>query len=484
MSERRSTERFTPITRKVNSIILISLVIGIGGVTFYFARSLFNTIDMSTRDNLNQQTEILYTSIENFMLTGNAPIAVNFFDDVRGRNPNYTIRLYRKNGVEAFSDNSTIREVNEHIGSQVFIPRDDEEENPDIVLNELFMNAVSAPPKSTFDQYEEEGKFFVRTYEPLLNLPKCTNCHGSTHTIRGVIDLESNITESITKQRQSIIISGGLFLGVVIILALWLSRFLRNTIIRPVKTIGEVCRGVTAGDFERRVSIDNNDEIGNLGSTVNTMVEGLHERFMLSKYVSNSTLQSLRANKRGENVSITMFFSDIRGFTNYSEKREPEEVVHYLNEMLAMQTMMITKHGGDIDKYVGDEVVAMFAKDNPELAACRAALDIRNELKVKGSESYGGLKVGFGIHTGEVILGMIGSEERADFTVIGDTVNAASRMCDAAKPLQIVISDSVYKQVKEHANVDGPFKLKVKGRQAYLKVFILRALKEESEDYL
>jgi adenylate cyclase len=484
MRKKRKKSRFTPITRKINVIILISLIAGIGGVTFYFARSLFNTIESSTRNNLNQQTEILYTAIENFMLPGNAPIAVNFFNDIQGRNPEYVIRLYRSNGVEAFSDNYTIEDVNTRLGNMIFIPRQTEKSEPDIVFNQQFNEAVAPPPSSTFDRIELEGDIFIRSYEPLLNLPKCTNCHGSTHTVRGVIDIRSNVTESVMQQRRAIIIAGSLFFGVVLLLAIWLTQLLTNTIISPVKTIGVVCAGVTGGDFDKRVTIPNNDEIGQLGDTVNTMVEGLHERFMLSKYVSNSTLESLRADKRGEVRSITMFFSDIRGFTSYSESRKAEEVVRYLNEMLTMQTMMISKHGGDVDKYVGDEVVALFAKQQPELDACRAALDICNELKAKSGSGYGGLRVGIGIHTGEVILGMIGSEDRADYTVIGDSVNTTSRLCDAAKPLQIIISDTAYRQVKNEAIVDGPYKLKVKGKQHFLKVYILKGLSETDEEYV
>ena len=378
MEEVKKKKRYVPLTRRINLFILVTLVIGIGSVSFYFGRSIFNTIDMSTRSNLNQQTGILYTSIENFMLTGNAPIAVNFFSDVKRDNPDFTISLYRSNGVEAFSDNSTIYVVNENIGSEVFIPRLEENPAPEVVISDAFMEAVSAPPKSTFRQMEEDTKVLVQTYQPLLNLPKCTTCHGGSHTIRGVIDIRGDITSAVKKQRQSIIISGSLFLGLVVLLGLWLSMYLRNSIIAPVKIIGGVCAGVTQGNFEQRVSIRNHDEIGSLGDTVNTMVQGLHERFMLSKYVSNSTLNSLREDKQGKSASITLFFSDIRGFTNYSEKRSPHEIVKYLNEMLNMQTEIIARYEGDVDKYVGDEVVALFAGENSEASACGAALEIRN----------------------------------------------------------------------------------------------------------
>jgi adenylate cyclase len=475
-------KRFVPITRKINTIIVLGLIIGIGSITFYFARSLFSTIDMSTESNFNQQTDMLYTAIENFMLAGEAPIAVSFFEDLQERSEDFTISLYRRSGIEAFSDNSTIREVNENLDMRMFDLRGKDDEDPMTRGGEMFEAALGPPPMTEFFRTEEGEKSFFRAYEPLLNLPKCTGCHGSDHTVRGVIDIASDVTRWVKKQRQTIYISGGLFSGMVVLLAIALTGYLRNSIIRPVKQIGSVCEGVTKGDFDSRVSIRNRDEIGRLGSTVNTMVEGLHERFMLSKYVSNSTLESLRADKHGEKVPVTLFFSDIRGFTSYSDEHLPEEVVNYLNTILNMQTEIISDYGGDVDKYVGDEIVALFAKDNPELTACRAAVKIREELRNKSEAEYGGLEVGFGINAGEVILGMIGSDQRADYTVIGDNVNIASRLCDVAKPLQIVISNAVYEKVAPNVEVDGPYKLKVKGKKQFIKVYTLLSMKEENEE--
>lgn len=474
-------KRFVPITRKVNTIIIIGLIIGIGSITFYFARSIFSTIDLSTESNFNQQTDMLYTAIENFMLAGEAPIAVSFFEDLRTRSEDFTISLYRRNGIEAFSDNSTIREVNQNINMNMFEIRERKDEDPMSLGGEMFEAALGPPPMSEFFRIEEDGRNFVRSYEPLLNLPKCTGCHGSDHTVRGVIDIAGDVTGWVKRQRQTIYISGGLFSGMVVLLAIALTGYLRNSIIKPVKQIGHVCEGVTTGDFDTRVSIHSRDEIGRLGNTVNTMVEGLHERFMLSKYVSNSTLQSLKADKRGEKVPITLFFSDIRGFTTYSDEHLPEEVVDHLNKILNMQTKIISDFGGDVDKYVGDEIVAIFAGENPEITACRAAAEIREELQTNGGAEYGGLEVGFGINAGEVILGMIGSDQRADHTVIGDNVNIASRLCDVAKPLQIVISNAVYEKVAANVEVDGPYKLKVKGKRHFIKVFTLLSIKGENK---
>ena len=220
--------------------------------------------------------------------------------------------------------------------------------------------------------------------------------------------------------------------------------------------------------------------MGLLGETVNTMVEGLFERFELSKFVSLSTIKSLKGDKAGQNVPVTLLFSDIRGFTSFSEDKPPETVVQYLNKVLNIQTEIIHRNGGDIDKYVGDEVVALFSGEEAEFSACRAAIMIQNTFAENSDREYGGLKVGIGINTGDVILGMIGSEKRADFTTIGDNVNTASRLCSAAKMGQILISDSTFVPVKDEINTAGPYRLTVKGKNKTLRVYMLRGCRHES----
>jgi adenylate cyclase len=477
-----SEKRFVPLTVKINLLILASLIIGIGAISYFFARSIYNTIDTSTEENLSQQSEILFTSIENMMITGNAPIAVNFFKDIKTSNPDYTIRLYRRDGDEAFTDNSTIREVNDNIDTATFEEREGAASATVEPIEDNFAVATGMPPQPVFFQMQEENELFFIIYKPLINLPKCTRCHGSDHTVRGVIDIESNITDAQKQQQYALLISGSLFLGMVVILTVLLSQFLKAAVISPVKKIGTVCTNVTNGDFDERVDIGNNDEIGTLGTTVNTMVEGLQERFELSKYVSSSTIASLRGKEKGRKIPVTLFFSDIRGFTSYSENKDPETVVTYLNKILNMQTEILINNNGDIDKYVGDEIVAMFSGDNGHLEACRAALEIQKELTQSSEDEYGGLTVGIGINTGEVIMGMIGSERRADFTVIGDEVNSASRLCDAAKPFQILISDITYKKAQRKIQAEGPFKLRVKGKKTYLRVYILHDTIDNDEE--
>jgi len=125
----------------------------------------------------------------------------------------------------------------------------------------------------------------------------------------------------------------------------------------------------------------------------------------------------------------------------------------------------------------------MFASgDEDAYNACKAAMRIQEALKGEQSDQYDGLKVGIGIHTGEVILGAVGSDERADFTVIGDTVNSASRLCNVAQAGQILISDETYREVADLVHVDGPYRLRVKGKDIYMTVYFLKEMIDANED--
>ncbi|MBN1687384.1 MAG: adenylate/guanylate cyclase domain-containing protein [Spirochaetales bacterium] len=473
--------RFVPINSKVNVIIILALVVGIGSISFYLTTEITTTIDELLADNLNQQSEILFAAIENFMIPGEAKLAVNFFETMVRSSADYSISLFRRNGKVAFSDETTIKQVIENAPAiaSMFDTMAERITTKESVNEAYFQTAVGAPPLSVFfEEKTEDGATYFRAYKPLINLPKCTGCHGTDHTVRGVIDIRDDISGSRRQQLIAAYSAGGFFVGMVFLLAFILTGFMRKTVIKPIKIVGEVCAKVTDGQFDQRVTIKNNDEIGRLGNTVNKMVEGLHERFELSKYVSASTIGSLRDSKDGQVVSITMLFSDIRGFTAYSERNSPDKVVENLNRVLNVQTEIILANGGDIDKYVGDEIVAMFTGEDQCERACRSAIEIQKTFRENGGKSFDGLRLGVGINTGEVILGMIGSKKRADYTFIGDNVNTASRLCSAAQPGEILIADTTYAKTGAIFRVDGPFRLKAKGKDLYVKVYKLAGMKE------
>ncbi len=457
-------------------------MLGIGVGVTWLALSQYTASLASTDTALRRESQIVYYSIKNLMLPGEAPIARSFLGDIQlNAALSFELSLYRRNGVQAFVDNQTLRTVNANNlprNAKEFPLRAEPTPKPEQVdPDEVGFWQAAGSGLESVAQSTESGRVLRILYSPLPNAPPCAQCHGSDHSVRGVIEITSDLTDQLAGARSSLALAGGFFLAMVTILTLVLTQFLNRNVIRPVKRIAEVCSAVTAGVFDRKVQTRSRDEIGELGRTVNQMVEGLHERFELSRYVSDTTIRSLRGSARGSRQPITILFSDVRGFTTFSEGREPEVVVSYLNRMLGAQTEIVHTNGGDVDKYVGDQVMALYTGEDREMAACRSALQIQAAMAQGREEAYGGLTVGIGIDTGEVVLGRIGSERRADFTVIGDRVNLAARLCSAARPGMVVISEAVYQAVANRVRVRGPFEVPVKGKSRPQRIYVLKGIR-------
>jgi adenylate cyclase len=157
----------------------------------------------------------------------------------------------------------------------------------------------------------------------------------------------------------------------------------------------------------------------------------------------------------------TLFYSDLRGFTAFSEAHAPEDVVAYLNEVMTLQVEEISRHGGDVDKLIGDAVLARFDGDDGAVRALAAARAI--QARMIGCTP--GPRLGIGLCRGEVILGAIGAPDRRDFTVIGDTVNIAARLSDVALGGEIVATDML-----ADAGFGAAETVSVKGRSHALQV--------------
>jgi adenylate cyclase len=249
---------------------------------------------------------------------------------------------------------------------------------------------------------------------------------------------------------------GLLVLGVIAaICGVGISALLARNVTAPVAKLVEGTKQVAAGNLDYRLQLHSNDEIGELASSFNTMIQAMRERADMQKFVSTSTIEMIQqaAQKRisaGEKTVLTIFFSDMRGFTAMTENSPPEDTVKLLNTCLSLQAQRVKKFHGDIDKYVGDCVVALFQGEDMELNAIRCAVETHralNELNGKNPEAAP-IRVGIGIVTGEVILGSIGSDDRLDYTIIGSNVNLCSRLCSQAGPGETLLAESTYDRVK------------------------------------
>jgi adenylate cyclase len=216
-------------------------------------------------------------------------------------------------------------------------------------------------------------------------------------------------------------------------------------------------------------------------------------RKTLLKYISpqlvNTIMQDVAwEDLRAEKRTLTVLFSDIRGFTSISEKMPPEVVIKTLNEHLNMMVSVVFKNHGTLDKFIGDCVMAYWgaplAQPNHAELAARAALEMIEGLEKLNekwqSEGRPVLKIGVGLNTGEMLFGNIGSEQRMDFTVIGDNVNLGSRLESATKDLHatIVISEATYHEIREIAEVRPLGSISVKGKEQKTVVYELLGMKQ------
>lgn len=182
--------------------------------------------------------------------------------------------------------------------------------------------------------------------------------------------------------------------------------------------------------------------------------EAGHIRETFRRYVAPQVVDALLeqpgvAQMGGGRRVVTVLFADIRGFTSFAERHPPEFVVRHLNRYLALMCESVLKYGGMVDKYLGDGLLALFGAplpmaDHPE-AAVRAALDLLGRVEEALRQDEGvELTVGVGIHSGEAVVGSIGSPARLEYTAIGDTVNVASRLQDFARSGTAVVSEATY----------------------------------------
>ena len=262
-----------------------------------------------------------------------------------------------------------------------------------------------------------------------------------------------------------------------LLLALLLGAILARGLTRPIHTLVTATGRVGRGEYQTRVPEDSDDEVGQLARAFNTMTEGLalkeQYRGVLDKVVSRDVAEELLRGDLtlgGESREVTILFADIRGFTALTEGMEPQEVIGLLNETMERLGDAVEAAGGVVDKYVGDEIMAVFGaplvqSDHADRAV-RAALAIQGAMSALSEERVergaAPVEVGVGLHTGEAVAGNMGSPSRLNYTVVGESVNLAARLCSAAGGGEILFSSKTRDRIGDAYTVRpcGPRDLK------------------------
>lgn len=288
------------------------------------------------------------------------------------------------------------------------------------------------------------------------------------------------------------------FLYASIIITLFLADFIAEPIIllcgnirKTTNILSELLSGNAKIEANKLVFEDNlktRDEIKTLSKEIKNIITLV--RGMLP-YISFHTLRNAEKDVGSRSISrnLCFLFTDIRGFTKLCERLPAREVIAILNRYLNIETKIIFDNGGDVDKYVGDEIMAFFAGPKKEINACKAAMEIREALyreqQIAIKVGREPISLGIGINTGYVVFGPVGSETRKDFTSIGDTVNLAARLEGANKQYgsKTIISEAVYNNLGNAFICRELDYIAVKGKMEAVRIFeVLQETKKNSSD--
>ncbi len=298
------------------------------------------------------------------------------------------------------------------------------------------------------------------------------------------------IEELIQDERVSVIF---VTLGVILLgLAVAVAYGFRFS--RPISHIVKATEEIARGNYQYRVPLTRNDELGNLAVAFNHMGQELWKNAMtqksFGKYVGTEVLDMILANPetdwlKGTRNEATIIFCDVRGFTSYATEKSPEQVVEALNAYLEIATSVIIKYGGYIDKFIGDAVmgvfgVPVFRQDHVERAV-RAAMFMQDELhkqSLHGNQLLA--SVGISIHTGIVVAGNVGSQSKMEYTVIGDSVNVTSRLNALAGTGEVVVSRQVKEKIDHLMTTESLGPQNLKGKSEPVEAFKVLQMQHRS----
>jgi len=299
-----------------------------------------------------------------------------------------------------------------------------------------------------------------------------------------------NKAQALLKNLQQTIVIVG-FVGVLF--AFGMAFFIARRITNPLNSLLQGVQEIGKGNLNTQVPLETHDELGVLAQSFNEMIQGLREKErvtnILGKYISPEVAKKVLASGegmalKGERRECVVMFTDIRGFTSFSENMAPEKIVADLNEYFTLMVDVVIKYEGTLDKFIGDAIMAVWGAPVPfedkELRGVKAALEMQKALgqynKSRIDKNQTPLTMGVGLNSGVVVSGNLGSDKRTDYTVIGEEVNLASRLCSKAAPGQVLISESMYRKLKGLVEVRPLDPIALKGFSEPVKVYEVTSL--------
>ncbi len=294
------------------------------------------------------------------------------------------------------------------------------------------------------------------------------------------------IEHMIAREKSSILI----LTTVIVCFCVVVAVFLGLSFSRPISALVAATQEIGKGNYQHKVRLIRNDELGNLADAFNQMSWELWMKSLMQesmgKYVGPEVVNMIMANPenswlKGLRCEATILLADVRNFTSYAEANEPEVVVEALNEYFDIVTRVSLQYGGYIDKFIGDGVLVIFGVPIPHAnhvkRAVKTALHMQIALRNAGLDGNPVLSaIGISINTGVVVSGNIGSQVKMEYTVIGDSVNLTARLNHLAGPGEIIISRDVYDRLDGQGIVEALPPQTIKGKTEPVDAFRLKSI--------
>ena len=506
ITELKNPERKTHLKNKIAAVILITIIVIIAIFIYTDLKNykllLTQNVD-TTGKNQAEQVAAIY----------------DFSDGLHAKISAFLEGIKKTNASSPFP-HRRVDIITTDSKDHIFLDKiDDSTELPDfnVFSYTTELGAVRDIPTEEKRITAEEAAFYIKHFQnentrsqPIYNAEKgtCLYVYPITFSRKdgqrlvgfSVVTYMKEILDRPYFQAKVFIFAlAAVFLYAAIIITLFLADYIAEPIIqlcvntrKTTNILNEIFSGNAKIEANKLIFEDNlrtRDEIKTLSKEIKniiTLVRGI------LPYISFHTLRNAEKDIGSKSISrnLCFLFTDIRGFTKLCEKLPAKDVILMLNRYLNIETKIIFDNGGDVDKYVGDEIMAFFSGPNKEMNACKAAMEIREALY---HEQQAAMKVGretislgIGINTGYVIFGPVGSETRKDFTSIGDTVNLAARLESANKEYgsKTIISEAVYKNLNDSFICRELDYITVKGKTEVVRIFEVLQDAQKTSDKL
>src|SRR5690349_2157090 len=504
----------SPLALKIGLLIVVVLIVGFGVSTILTIQRESALLIEQNKIAARRLTATLVASIEGAMLQERPDVTRTVIQELRQNSPVDALDVFRRTGMEAFTDLTTAMEVDKTAGLA-----------PEVMSN---IKKMARPPGKRIDDplftralesmatqealERHDGTRYFTLLTPIRNQEKCQGCHGSDHQVRAVVRVANSmepVFAEVARHRNR-----QLAIGLLTIVAAGavLSVALRRIVLRPVAALAAAARRVGDGDFSTSAPVAGRDELGQLGIAFNEMTARLAHAYTelagknselatalqhlqesrqrlalleqlkveLSKFVPESVKRLLEQNPNAtelekKSVDVSVLFLDIAGYTKLSEQLEPKRLNQLVQTYFSSFLEIIHAHHGDVSETAGDGLMVIFQSErgavDHALSATRAAFAIRQRTAAL-NEEYGGvfppIALHMGINTGEALVGATklgaAAGQRWTFTASGPTTNVAARFAAFAQGGDIIVGPPTAERIRQH------FVLESLGEQTFKNV--------------